>query len=70
MGARISGAAAPKDAFVHKGNSIHIDKMEHVACNVSESLHKSGFRHWVEVVDLQLEEICKFKHANAVLDQI
>ena len=67
-----TGGAVPNDGRRLMGatnvNGIH--KKEVTVWKRPEVFDKSGFRHWIQAFDLQLEEIHKFKYAEQALGQI
>ena len=67
-----TGITVPKDgrAFVGATNINGIDNKKVAVGKLPENLDKSGFRHWIQAVDLQPEVIHRFRYTEQVLDQI
>ena len=53
-----------------KGKGSNIDKKEVAVWKLPEEIDKMSFRHWVDAVDMQLEMVHGFRHADLVMNQI
>ena len=54
------------------GNAFRssVDKKEIAVWKLPEDVDKINFRHWLDAVDMQLEMVHNFKHANILLNRI